>query len=241
MKPFAAPLPVSPAFLRGLRAFLPLVPGILPFSLVAGVAAVQAGFSPVQSIFFSIIGFAGSAQLIASQMYKSGAPTILILLSALVVNLRFAIYSAAMLPLLNKASALWRWPAAYSLTDQNFAVMAARPEDEPDPLSYYAGASALMWLTWQLGTVVGALLGAGIPAAWPLDFAVPLSFIALLVPVLRTRPQLLTALVSGLVAVAAHSLPYRLNLMVGAACGIAVGWYVQNLNTQRQKSKGVEA
>ncbi|AZI43326.1 branched-chain amino acid ABC transporter permease [Deinococcus psychrotolerans] len=240
MKPSAASFSLSPSFWRGLRAFLPLVPGILPFSLVTGVAAVQAGFSPVQSIFFSVIGFAGSAQLIASQMFKSGTPTILILLSALVVNLRFAIYSAAMLPVLSRASKLWRWPLAYVLTDQNFAVMAARPADELNPVQYYAGASAVMWLTWQLGTVAGALLGAGIPAAWPLDFAVPLSFIALLVPVLKTRPQLLAALVSGAVAVAAHGLPYRLNLMVGAACGIAVGLYVQNLRA-KSVNKDVQA
>ncbi|ULH17611.1 AzlC family ABC transporter permease (plasmid) [Deinococcus sp. KNUC1210] len=217
----------APAFWRGLRAFAPLIPGVVPFSMVAGIAAVQAGFTPAQSIAFSLIGYAGSAQLIASQMVTAHAPTVLIVLSSLIVNLRFAMYSASMLPLFVGVPLLRRWPLAYGLTDQSFAVTMGRPATETSPVAYYAGATALMWLTWQSGTAVGALLGARIPASWPLEFAVPLSFIALLIPVLRTKPQLLAAAVSALVAVAAHSLPFRLNLILGAACGVAVGLLAQ--------------
>ena len=90
-----------------------------------------------------------------------------------------------------------------------------------------------MWLTWQSGTAVGALLGAKVPAGWPLDFAVPLSFIALLVPVLHTRPQVLAAVVSALVAVVAQGLPFRLNLILGAACGVAAGLLAQRAQAGR--------
>ncbi|MGY2895694.1 AzlC family ABC transporter permease [Deinococcus sp. UYEF24] len=221
------PITTTPAFWRGLRAFAPLIPGVVPFSMVAGIAAVQAGFTPAQSIGFSLIGYAGSAQLVASQMVAAHAPVGLIVLSSLVVNLRFAIYSASMLPLFAQVPLVRRWPLAYGLTDQAYAVTMGRPATESHPAAYYAGAALLMWLTWQLGTAIGALLGARIPASWPLDFAVPLSFIALLIPVLLTRPQVLAAVVSALVAVSAHGLPFRLNLILGAACGVAIGLLAQ--------------
>lgn len=217
---------VSGSFWKGLRAFAPLIPGVMPFGMVAGIAAVQAGFTPAQSIAFSLIGYAGSAQLVASQMFGH-TPALLIVLATLIVNLRFAMYSASMLPLFDGVPLARRWLLAYGLTDQGYAVMMGRPAAEPHPVAYYAGASALMWLTWQGGTAVGALLGAGIPAGWPLEFAVPLSFIALLIPVLRSRPQVLAAVVSAGVAVAAHGLPFRLNLILGAVCGIAAGLLIQ--------------
>ena len=201
--------------------------------MVAGIAAVQAGFSPGQSIAFSLIGYAGSAQLVASKMIAGDAPTLLIVLSTLIVNLRFALYSASLLPLFTAVPVLRRWPLAYLLTDQSYAVTLGRPEHETDPVRYYLGASVPMWLTWQCGTAIGALLGARIPPGWPLDFAVPLSFIALLTPALKTRPQLTAAVVSGLVAVASSALPFRGNLVLGAACGILAG-----LILQRRAQKG---
>ncbi|MFB9992054.1 AzlC family ABC transporter permease [Deinococcus oregonensis] len=190
---------------------------------------MQAGFTPAQSIAFSLIGYAGAAQLIASQLVASHTPTVLILLSTLIVNLRFALYSASMLPLFAGVPLPRRWLLAYGITDQAYAVTMGRPLTEPHPIAYYAGAAVLMWLTWQSGTAVGALLGARIPPHWPLDFAVPLSFIALLVPVLKSRPQVVAAGVSAVVAVAAHGLPFRLNLMVGAVCGVTAGYLLHRL------------
>lgn len=217
----------SSSFWQGLRAFVPLVPGVMPFGMVAGIAAVQAGFTPLQSMAFSLIGYAGSAQLVAAQMFGQ-TPALLIVLATLIVNLRFAMYSASMLPLFDGVPLARRWLLAYGLTDQSYAVTMGRPAAEPHPVAYYTGATVLMWLTWQVGTATGALLGAGIPASWPLEFAVPLSFIALLVPVLKSRPQVLAAGVSAVIAVAAHSLPFRLNLILGAVCGIAAGLLVQH-------------
>lgn len=201
--------------------------------MVAGIAAVQVGFTPLESVMFSVIGYAGSAQLIAAQLYGAGSPLALIVLSSLVVNLRFAMYSASLLPLFGGVPNRVRWPLAYLMTDQAYALTMGRPDTETDPVPYYAGAAVPMWLTWQTGTAIGALLGARIPPEWPLDLAVPLSFIALLVPVLRTRPQLLAAAVSGAAAVAAHGLPFRLNLILGAACGVAAGLWAQQAERRR--------
>ncbi|GGM19985.1 AzlC family ABC transporter permease [Deinococcus aerophilus] len=226
-----APPRVPRSFWQGLRAFVPLIPGVMPFGMVAGIAAVQAGFSPAQSIAFSLIGYAGSAQLVASQMFGH-TPTLLIVLATLIVNLRFAMYSASLLPLFDGVSLARRWLLAYGLTDQSYAVTMGRPASTPNPVAYYAGATALMWLTWQSGTAVGALLGARIPAHWPLEFAVPLSFIALLIPVLRSRPQVLAAGISAVVAVATYNLPFRLNLILGAVCGIAAGLLIQRWKGQ---------
>ncbi|MBB6099961.1 putative branched-subunit amino acid permease [Deinobacterium chartae] len=214
------------AFRRGCLDFVPVLSGVIPFALIAGVAAVQAGLTPLEAAAMSLIAYAGSAQLVACSMIATGSPAALIVATSLVVNLRFAMYSASIAPHLTRLPGPLKLLGAYALTDQTYALAIARLERGEfgsAGAAYYLGAAALMWGAWQIGNLSGALLGSGLPAAWSLDFSIALTFIALAVPTLRSRPALLAALVAGATAVALAALPYRLGLIVAALAGIAAG------------------
>lgn len=214
-------------FISGVRTLVPIAIGILPFGLICGVVAVNAGIPQDLSFFMSQIIFAGASQLVAAQLFAAGAPWFIIVLTASVVNLRMLMYSAALAPHFSALS--WRWKAliAYLLTDQAFALSIARYEEEPAMRFkqwFYLGAAVTLWLPWQAATAIGVLVGRGLPPAWGLDFAAPLSFIAIWIPGLKDRPLVVAAVVGGLGAALFAFLPYRLGLLVGALLGIAAGY-----------------
>ena len=185
--------------LAGAKAVAPVLLGVAPFATVAGVAGVEAGFTPWQAVGMSLIVFAGAAQLAGIHLLGEGASALVVMLTAAVINLRFVMYSASIAPHFERAGSGAKALFAYLLTDQAYAVAVTRFR-EAEPISkgsFYVGAALAMWGTWQLGTAAGALVGAGVPEGWSLDFAVPLTFIALLVPNIKDRPGLFAALVGG--------------------------------------------
>ncbi len=200
---------------------------MFPFGIIAGVAAVDNGLDTAQAIALSPVVFAGAAQLAMVDLFGRDATLAVIVLTALVINARFLMYSAALAPHLVQASALQRVAAAYLLTDQAFAVSIVRYGDRDETaatrLAYYFGAAMSLWVTWQAATVGGVVVGSEVPPEWSLDFAVPLVFIALLVPALKDRGTVAAAVIAVAVAVAAQPLPYNLGLIVAALLGIIGG------------------
>lgn len=212
-------------FYAGVRAGAPLLVGVAPFGMVAGVAAVDAGLSPVAAVATSVVVFAGAAQLATVELLGRNAPAAVAVVTALVVNLRMSMYSASIAPYFRRLSRAWRWPMAYLLTDQAYALSVAEfvENDGVDRRSYYLGVAVPLWVTWQLTTVLGVALGSGLPDGWRLGFAVPLVFLAILVPAVTDRPSLAAAAVGGSTAVAAAGAPFNLGLFVGALAGVAAG------------------
>ena len=210
----------------GARAVSPLLLAIIPFGLVLGVTAAATTVGGVLGIATSSIIFAGAAQLVTIQLLDAGTSLFVVILTALVVNVRHLMYSAALAPHFSEFPRRSRWLLPYLLTDQAFAVSMTRYQTVDDPVYkrwYFAGAGLTLWVCWQISTVVGVVLGAQIPDSLGLSFAIPLVFLALLIPVVQTRPGLLAAVVGGLVAVAAYEAPYGLGLVVGALAGITAG------------------
>ena len=210
----------------GARAVSPLLLAIVPFGLVLGVTAAATVVGGVLGIATSSIIFAGAAQLVTVQLLDAGTSIFVVILTALVVNVRHLMYSAALAPHFNEFPRRARWMLPYLLTDQAFALSIARYETTDDPLYkrwYFVGAGLTLWIFWQIATVAGVLLGAQIPDSLGLSFAIPLVFLALLIPVVQTRPGLLAAVVGGLVAVAAADAPYGLGLVIGSLAGISSG------------------
>jgi predicted branched-subunit amino acid permease len=149
-------------------------------------------------------------------------------MTALVVNLRFAMYSASIAPHLKGVPLPMRLLLAYLLTDQAYAVslvrfLEAKEMTPPSRVWFYSGTAVALWVVWQAATVIGYFLGALVPKDWSLDFAVPLTFGALLISAVRNRADALAAAVGGTVALAAAGLPYNLGLVLGAALGIVSG------------------
>ena len=212
-------------FLSGVRVAAPILLGVVPFGLVAGVAAAGVGMSALQAIGMSVVIFAGASQLAAIELVGRNAPALVIVVTVLVVNLRLVMYSASIAPHFQRQSAKWKAVLAYLLTDQAYAVSLLKFEndDETSRRWYYLGVAVPLWVTWQIATIVGVLLGAKLPSGWQLGFAVPLVFLAILVPAITDRATVAATVVGGGVAVAANGLPYNLGLIVAAVVGIGAG------------------
>lgn len=214
------------AFLAGIRDQAPGVLGNIPFGLITGATASAAGIDPLLAIAMSIIVFAGAAQLVAIQLISEGAPGAMIVLAALVVNLRMMMYSAAVAPFFAHLNLRWKVLIGYLLTDHAFALMTARfRPDDPNPHKrwYYLGAGSLMWTVWQIALAIGVFIGVQVPASWSLEFLIPLMFIALVAPALKTRPQLLAAVCAATASVFTASFPLKSGLVVAALAGVVGG------------------
>jgi 4-azaleucine resistance transporter AzlC len=211
-------------------ASLPVSVGIVPFGLITGIAGIKAGLNAVEVTLMSGLVFAGAAQLVALQLMGAGASIFFVWLATLVVNLRYLMYSSALAKPLEALSGRMKLLAAFLMVDQNFALALNQYGRLGPRLTpwFYLGIGAVLWLGWVACTYLGALLGARLPEAWSLDFAVPLCFLVLLVPAVQSRPSLLAALVGGLVSTALMGLPYRSGLFIGALAGIWAGVWLEN-------------
>ncbi len=207
-------------------AELPILVGAMPLGIAFGVGAMASGFGFAATQGLSTILFAGSSQFVAAQMLAAGAPWALVVLAIFIVNLRHALYSASLAAHTAHLGAGWKTILSYLLTDEAYAVAIVRYERVGSRGAqhwFFLGAGLTLWAGWQLGTAVGALAGAAVPAEWNLDFILPLVFIGLVVPILRAPPALVTALVAAATAVLAAGLPYKLNLLLAIGAGIAAG------------------
>jgi predicted branched-subunit amino acid permease len=223
--------------------------GVLPFGLIYGALALQAGIPPAPALAMSSLVFAGSAQFVTTQLIAAGAPAGLLLLTAFVVNLRHLLYSASVAPYLHRLPPAWKAELAYLLTDEAYVVAITHYQQtqavdgaidrslrgEPDHRHwFFLGAGLTLWTTWQASTAVGIYVGAHIPASWHLEFALPLTFLALMLPLVTDRATTITVLVAGTVAVLAHGLAMRLGIIVAALAGIGAGMIVENQLERRQ-------
>ncbi|MGJ7514387.1 AzlC family ABC transporter permease [Pseudomonas baetica] len=220
------------AFMQGVRALMPLIPGVIPFGLLTGVMAINLGMSPGTTMGMTLLFYSGSAQMVALQLLHNGVLPMAIVVTALVINLRFIMYSASLAPHLHHLPRRWTWPLSYMLSDQSYALCTLKlSSGELGPFAhyYYAGTAFAMWLSWQVSVLAGVYLGAGIPETWSLAFAIPLSFLALLVPAIRSSASLGAAVVGGLLAVFAVDLPYNLGLVTASLGGVMAGLLIESL------------
>lgn len=214
------------AFALGARALLPMLLGVAPFGVIYGVVALQSGIPPLAAMAMSSVVFAGSAQFLLAQLVGAGAPLLLTAGAVGLVNLRHALYSASVAPVLARLPQRWKLLLAYLLTDEAYA--AAIPHLLAEPRSPFAhwilfGSGFALWAGWQLSTLIGVALGAQLPADIGLDFALPLTFIAIVVPMIVDRAGLAAALGAGVAAVLLAGLPYKTGLFIAALVGLVVG------------------
>ncbi|GGW26017.1 branched-chain amino acid transporter AzlC [Gemmobacter lanyuensis] len=223
---------VRSTFLRGLRASLPFTAMIVPFGALFGIVARAHGLSILEAMAFSIVVIAGASQFAALQLMQEGAPLLIVILTATAVNLRMAMYSVAMAPHLGRAPLWQRALVAYVLIDQSYLLGAAAFERErgwslAEKLGYYFGSVVLLCGLWYLATWVGAAFGALLPQGLAIDFIVPVTFLAMISPMLLTRAQMAAALVSIGLSLALWWMPYSSGLLVAALCAMATGAAVE--------------
>ena len=177
--------------------------GIVPFGIITGVAMVASGIPPLVAMLMSVVVFAGASMVASAQLLASNAPALLIVLTTLVINLRFMMYSASLRLHFAHAPLGWRLAIAYLTADNVYGLMLARFSEHPgDPgkLEYFLGAGLVVWAAWQIAVLGGILIGAGVPPAWRLEFAAPLAFVAIAIPLLRERKMVVAAGALGIAA-----------------------------------------
>lgn len=206
------------------------------WGLVTGVAMVKSGLGTFEALLLTFTAYAGSAQLAALPLIAAQAPLWLITVTAVVVNLRFVVYSVVLRPWFARESAWRRLWLGYFVGDVMFVRFTShmqRQPDEPHMLAYYRGAATCNWITWQLSSVIGILAAGSIPPAWGLDLAGTLALVALVVPLCAQRPALAGVVVAATVATLAHAWPLRLGMLAGIVAGIAAALGVDQWHRRR--------
>lgn len=224
---------------EGFRTFLPLSVGLIPWALVTGVSMVGAGFSPLQALGMNVIVFAGTAQLGTLPLIAAGAPVWLIVATALALNLRFLIFSAAIAQGFRGVPMRTRWLTGHLLTDGVFATcidqMLTR-RDRHWRLGYYLAPSLWSWLLWQGFAIVGIFAAGSIPKSWSLEFMATIALLLLLAPMAKLRPMLVAALTGGAAAVALRGLPLKLGVIAAIVAGIAAGFAAEHWQDKSGKA-----
>ena len=220
------------AFWRGFRDAAPFMLVVIPFSVLFGAFARDAGMDVLQIMAMSAVVFAGSAQFTALALLQDGAPVFIAILAGLAVNLRMALYSVALIPHLGHAPFWMRGIMSYLMVDQAFAVAVKTYELEPEmsravKIPYFFGVVASVCPLWLAFTYVGAVVGQAIPASWQLEFALPICFIALTAPLLRTLAHVVACFVAVTAALLLAWMPWNLWLIIAALLGMMAGAEVE--------------
>ena len=223
------PMPESrSAFWSGFRDCSPFILVVAPFGLLFGVVATEAGLNLLETMAMTVLVIAGAAQFTALALLEDQAPTIIVIIAALAVNLRMAMYSAALVPHLGKSSLGIRAIASYMMVDQTFAVSIRKFDQHPtwslsQKAAYFFGSASSIMPFWISFTLIGALVGQSIPKEYSLDFAIPICFISITAPMMRSFPHLVAAVVSILIALLLAWMPYNLWLLIAAILAMMAG------------------
>jgi 4-azaleucine resistance transporter AzlC len=212
------------SLVRGVRDGLPIVPGIIPFAMIVGAVGTQIGMSPSQIVVMSVFVIDGAAQLTAIELMSANAPTVVVIVTGLIVVLRYAMYSASLAPYFGTYSTPKQWFSAFLITDPSYALSITEYEEsEVEHFSYYVGVGVLIWVSWSLSTAVGVVVGEWIPEGLRLEFIIPLVFLALVFPTITDTPTGVAAVVGAITATLAHPIPYNAGLILAASVGVVAG------------------
>ena len=219
----------QPEYREGLRDMAAVAPGLAAWGLMTGVAMVKSGMSVVESLAMTFLVFAGSSQLAAIPLIAAGAPALVILATALCVNLRFVVFSAHLRPYLMHWPRRVRVLAGYLTADLSYVMFTKRfphppvgAEQQTAQLAYLMGGCAFTWGSWQLASVLGIALAHTIPTHWGLGFAGILALLGVACSLASSPLRRVSAGVAGAAAVAAFALPFKLIIVVAIAAAVAL-------------------
>jgi predicted branched-subunit amino acid permease len=247
-----AELSAQQAAALGRKDMLPASVAMASWGLVTGIAMVQSGLSTLQALGMSLMVYAGSAQLASLPLFAAGAPWVIIWASAIIVNLRFVIYSVAIKPFFKNFSAARKIMFGFGTTDVLAADFLRRfdvsklgaavllKEDRKNPLeapiAYFRASAVMVWLVWQIASIAGIFLAQWIPPAWGLEFVAILALIAMLLPMLTDRAALACIAAAGCVAALSVSLPLNLGLLLAVIAGVAAALGLDSMKTKPRES-----
>ncbi|WP_435151827.1 AzlC family ABC transporter permease [Candidatus Pelagibacter bacterium nBUS_44] len=222
----------SKIFFKGVADVSPLMIPVVPFGIIFGVLAIDLGLSPITIIAMSIIIFGGASQIIFLQLFSAGASSLIILSSVGAVNSRHLLYGAVLSEHMSGFKMTWKIIISYFLVDQAFAVTNSylKKSTDKDKAFHSFGAGATCWVIWQITTIIGIFLGSIIPEKLGLSFAVPLTFLALIVDDLRKLINVIVIIISGLIATLGYEIiPFKAYVIVAAISGLIIATILTKL------------
>ena len=226
-------------FVSGMKAALPFHLGVFPFGLVFGVLGIESGLSMIQTILMSSIIFGGASQIVFVQLWSAGVPPIVIGSSVGMVNIRHILYGASISKYIEHLPLHWRIILAYLMSDQAYSVSIKRYRSGKFlkfSHYYFLGAGFIMWIGWQAATVVGVLSAEVIPEKWSLTFAIALTFIAIVIPLVKSKSEIISFITAGVLSIVLQPLPWKLWLITAALGGIFAGWSTAIMFNEKRKS-----
>lgn len=217
-------------FWQGTVAMLPLSVAVLPWGLLAGSFAIDAGLNPLESQALSAILFAGSAQLVATGMFKAGSGLLTMLITTLFITSRHLLYSISMRSKISPLPTRWRLILGFLLTDELFALCGQQNEQQFNRW-YALGAGLSFYLCWNLATLAGIVAGSYIPALTDLglEFAVAATFIAIVVPNIKSVPVLVSVIVALVLSVTLNVWQIEGSLMIASIGAMLAGFATEQL------------
>ena len=219
-------------FLKGIFDVSPLMIPVVPFGLIFGVLAIDVGFSPLETMGMSLIVFGGASQIVLLQLFSGGASSLVIISSVGAVNSRHLLYGAVVSEHLSDLKLIWKIIISYFLVDQAFAISSEYLKNNKARNRYFhlIGSGFTVWIIWQITTFSGIILGAAIPEKLGLSFAVPLTFLALLVNDFRKMINVIVIIISGLVALFGYNyIPYKAYVIIAALAGLLTAFILTNI------------
>ncbi len=226
----------------GVSAVLPMIVGAIPFGLIFGALAINVGLSPLAVMGMSLFVFAGSSQFIGATLWGQGASPVLIIVTTLIVNARHALYSASVAPYLKHLPHRWLIPLGFLLTDEVYAVTIVHFERAARRAGnhhwFMLGAEMGLFVAWQIVTAIGIAAGQALMAGGEmgLDFAMSVTFIGMVVPLLRARPMIACAITGGTLGLLLNGLPNKLGLLIAALVAIGVGFALETARDGRRSA-----
>lgn len=225
--------------ITGIKSMLPIIPGVLPFGLIMGTAAHNAGLNIMEVTGMNFLMFAGAAQLVTVDLLSQNVETVVIVLTGCIINLRMMLYSASFAPLFKESNLLTKTFASYLLTDQAYATcldLDERYNKRSDKVAFYLGSAFFMMVCWHISVILGMFFGNFAPKSLSLEFAIPLSFMALTIPTIKNRTYFYVVMISAVLSLFLYKLPYNLGLIISASIGVLCGAYLssdKSVNTDR--------
>jgi predicted branched-subunit amino acid permease len=223
---------------QGARDMTPMAMGVAPFGIAVGAFIGASSVDPWAGLASAPLILAGAAQLATLQMLDAGSSPAVIIVSALLINLRLLLYSTSLAPWFRSAPLRTRLALAVAVIDQTHFVCVPRFEvgdlEHRHRVAYYTGAAACLIGTWLGSQTLAVALGAGLPDAARLDMAAPLALVGLLAKSVADRASLIAAAVAVGVASVGAGLPLHSATLVATVVAIAVAVAVARFRVERE-------
>ena len=207
----------SEIFKKGSLDIAPHMLSVIPFGIICGAIGIEMGFNPYLVYAMSIIIFGGASQIVFLQLLSGGASTFIAITSVGVINSRHLLYGAVLSEYLEKLSLLKRLIISYFIVDQGFAESNKFFQKNKDQINnhyHLLGTGITMWICWQISTILGIILGSFIPEELGLKFAVPITFIAILINEFRKIDHVIVILISGIASLIFFNVPLKSYIII---------------------------